>query len=291
MASDHGRDAAQAIARWRRPALLIYPLVMLGFCCQPLVAQASPATATVTHQVLSETRYQTSLPTASMAGPSGFGNSSRRSANGNDQGQGDRTTDGDGAGSADKGAGPGQMRPDVPEASQPPSSVTASAITRSILGLLPPLLLLALVMGLIYVGVRAFQNRRRATAPAQAVPAMPATRPSTLEAIATVAPQLPTWQVLANQGRFTEAIHLLLLQLLRDMRHQNAVDLTASLTSREILQTSNLPSDRRSGLAIVIGAVEFCHFGGRAAGLQLYERCLAAYHLVTTTPPPHAATE
>jgi hypothetical protein len=260
------------------------------------LAPASAATSEVAREILAQPRYQTSLPGAADGLP-GFGDSGNTHKKagdaqgdaGKDSAGQDRSTSGDRMGNG--GDASGSDMPGAPVDSSAQSDVTASALTRSILALIPILAVIGLLLLLAYLGYKFWRNRRRASTPEPAS-AAPTNRP-VLEPMSPtpVTEQLPEWQVLANQGRFTEAIHLLLLQLLRDMRGEGLVTLTQSLTSREILRASDLPTERRSGLATVIGAVEFCHFGGRAAGLVLYEKCLAAYHLATNRTPSHVATE
>lgn len=78
---------------------------------------------------------------------------------------------------------------------------------------------------------------------------------------------------LARQGAYGEALHLLLLYCLNEMRRRFGFGLPPSLTSREILGLSTLPEIRRSGLSIIVSAVEVSHFGGRAADEEIYQLC------------------
>jgi hypothetical protein len=82
---------------------------------------------------------------------------------------------------------------------------------------------------------------------------------------------------LARQGAFGEALHLLLLYCLNEMRRRFGLGLAPSLTSREILGLSVLPDVRRTGLSVIVSAVEVSHFGGRpvdeATYLSCRERC------------------
>lgn len=82
---------------------------------------------------------------------------------------------------------------------------------------------------------------------------------------------------LARQGAFGEALHLLLLYCLNEMRRRFGLGLPPSLTSREILGLSVLPEIRRTGLSVIVSAVEVSHFGGRpvdeATYLSCRERC------------------
>jgi len=82
---------------------------------------------------------------------------------------------------------------------------------------------------------------------------------------------------LARQGAFGEALHLLLLYCLNELRRRFGLGLPPALTSREILGLSVLPEIRRTGLAVIVSAVEVSHFGGRpvdeATYLSCRERC------------------
>jgi len=78
---------------------------------------------------------------------------------------------------------------------------------------------------------------------------------------------------LARQGAFGEALHLLLLYCLNEMRRRFGLGLPPSLTSREILGLSVLPEIRRSGLSVIVSAVEVSHFGGRPADEKTYRLC------------------
>jgi len=78
---------------------------------------------------------------------------------------------------------------------------------------------------------------------------------------------------LARQGAYGEALHLLLLYCLNEMRRRFGFGLPPSLTSREILGLSTLPEIRRTGLSVIVSAVEVSHFGGRPADEAMYRLC------------------
>ena len=78
---------------------------------------------------------------------------------------------------------------------------------------------------------------------------------------------------LARQGAYREALHLLLLYCLNEMRRRFGLGLPASLTSREILGLSVLPEIRRVGLSDIVSAVEISHFGGRPVDEAIYRSC------------------
>jgi len=273
---------------------IIVLLVMLAVG-EPLAPAVAAASNDVARDILAQPRYQTSLPDGGADGGTGFdlGRDTQRKKAGDhgDSGQDSAGADGGSDRTANRGDTNGSDMPAEPTTGTSQIDVSASALTRSILSLIPALAIAGLLLLLVYLGFKFWRNRRRASRPKPASTTIP--QPQVLAPMPTadISERLPAWQVLANQGRFTEAIHLLLLHVLQDMRGEGLVTLTQSLTSREILRASDLATERRSGLATIIGAVEFCHFGGRAAGLALYEKCLAAYHLATNRTPSHAATE
>ena len=78
---------------------------------------------------------------------------------------------------------------------------------------------------------------------------------------------------LARQGRFGEAMHALLLQSLADVRRRLDEQFADSLTSREILRNTRLPSQGREPLREIIARVERSYFGEYAAGPQDYMAC------------------
>ena len=83
---------------------------------------------------------------------------------------------------------------------------------------------------------------------------------------------------LAAAGRYAEAIHVILLRFLGELRYSAQVTMSDASTSREILRSGAVPPTMRGGLATVIGAVELCHFGGRDADEKLFRHCAEAYY-------------
>jgi hypothetical protein len=78
---------------------------------------------------------------------------------------------------------------------------------------------------------------------------------------------------LAGQGRFVEAMHLLLLHSLSDLRQRLGVEFADSLTSREILRNAQLSDPNRTLLRDIVARVEWCYFGGYPAALADYVAC------------------
>lgn len=78
---------------------------------------------------------------------------------------------------------------------------------------------------------------------------------------------------LSREGRFVEAMHLLLLQSLADIREQLRETFADSWTSREILRGARLNPAGRSSLREIIAAVERTYFGGYPAQGDDYAAC------------------
>lgn len=79
---------------------------------------------------------------------------------------------------------------------------------------------------------------------------------------------------LARQGNFAEAMHVLLLQSVSELRSRLNVPIAVSLTSREILRgTATLTSDGRAFLADIIGRVEVSYFGTHLPDGEEYLAC------------------
>jgi uncharacterized protein DUF4129 len=78
---------------------------------------------------------------------------------------------------------------------------------------------------------------------------------------------------LARVGRFVEAMHVLLLQALADMRRRLDVAIADSLTSREILRRAQVPPIAKSALQEIVGAVERAYFGDHPADETDYLSC------------------
>jgi hypothetical protein len=83
---------------------------------------------------------------------------------------------------------------------------------------------------------------------------------------------------LAAHGRFVEAMHLLLLHGLAHIRQRLDQQFSDSLTSREILHSTNLPEAARTSLRDVVGRVELTYFGQRPAGLTDYTACRESFN-------------
>jgi hypothetical protein len=98
------------------------------------------------------------------------------------------------------------------------------------------------------------------------------------DAVAGGAAELPVEnaEALAAEGRFAEAIHVLLLDTLATLAR--AGRLPPSLTSREIVGRVPLAPGAREALRALVEAVEVIWFGGAVPAEGDYRRCLERFH-------------
>jgi hypothetical protein len=82
---------------------------------------------------------------------------------------------------------------------------------------------------------------------------------------------------LAAAGRFAEAMHVLLLQALAEIRRQLDEEFADSMTSREILRSNRLSDDIRHPLRDVVSRVEWTYFGEHAAAEPDYFACRSSF--------------
>lgn len=83
---------------------------------------------------------------------------------------------------------------------------------------------------------------------------------------------------LAARGRFVEAMHMLLLHGLAHIRLRLDRQFSDSLTSREILYSTNLPEAARASLRDVVTRVELTYFGQQSAELADYTACRESFN-------------
>jgi hypothetical protein len=86
---------------------------------------------------------------------------------------------------------------------------------------------------------------------------------------------------LAAQGRFVEAMHVLLLQGLAAIRAGLDEEFADSLTSREILRRARLSDPGRASLRDIVNRVEWTYFGQYPAALADYQACRASFNTLT----------
>src|SRR5262245_10799993 len=86
---------------------------------------------------------------------------------------------------------------------------------------------------------------------------------------------------LAAEGRFVEAMHVLLLQGLAAIRVGLDEEFADSLTSREILRGARLSDAGRTSLRDIVDRVELTYFGQRPAALADYVACRTSFNALT----------
>ena len=82
---------------------------------------------------------------------------------------------------------------------------------------------------------------------------------------------------LAAEGRFTEAIHLLLLVAMDRLKRELGNRLAPALTGREVLRLAPLPKAVVDPLSRMVSLSEIKHFGGRDAAAPDYAQCRADF--------------
>jgi uncharacterized protein DUF4129 len=82
---------------------------------------------------------------------------------------------------------------------------------------------------------------------------------------------------LAAEGRYAEAIHLLLFRSIEEIDAKRPHAVKPALTSRDILDLQALPSVARQSLSRLVTAVEWSFFGGRAVDAADFSACRRAY--------------
>ena len=82
---------------------------------------------------------------------------------------------------------------------------------------------------------------------------------------------------LAAQGRFAEAVHLLLFRSVEDIARRRPQAVRPALTSRELAGAEGVPASARALLARIAAGVEASLFGGRAVDAAGWADARAAY--------------
>lgn len=94
---------------------------------------------------------------------------------------------------------------------------------------------------------------------------------------------------LAAQGRFAEAVRVLLFRSLEFLRTGIGDAVFPFLTSREILLVSGLDSAERDALRRIVATEEIAHFGEASLNADAYQTCRADF-LVFSRQGPEGAT-
>lgn len=82
---------------------------------------------------------------------------------------------------------------------------------------------------------------------------------------------------LARDGRYAEAVHLLLFRSIEDIQTRKSGGVPRSLTAREIGGLGDLPDRARTALDPIIRIVERSFFGGRDVDADSWTRARASY--------------
>ena len=115
-----------------------------------------------------------------------------------------------------------------------------------------------------------FGRKQRPAKPAAEAPRIETVPPAQREAERRT---LAEADALAAEGRFSEAIHLLLLVAMERLRRELGPRVAPAMTSREVLRLSPIPENVTAPLTRMVALSEIKHFGGRAADEPDYRIC------------------
>jgi hypothetical protein len=219
--------------------------------------------------------YQKTLPVPSRETTSG---GSGRGGSEGGMRSGDAEEDGGGTGRT----GRSRRRRTAPagdprdgRAMPPPTSLELGDLGRAILWVVAGVVVVVLVVLLIraFLGrERAAEERKKAAAPAASDPARP------VPAVA-----FDDADRLAKEGRYAEAIHVLLLRTLAALA-ERGTGLADSWTSREVVRDAPLSNDARTALSGLVDAVEVSRFGFVVPDAAAYAECRARFERMAALP-------
>jgi len=86
---------------------------------------------------------------------------------------------------------------------------------------------------------------------------------------------------LAADGRFAEAVHLLLYRSVEDIEGRRPGLVRPAMTSRDLAEAQDLPTAARGAFSRIARAVEISLFGGRAIDAGAWAACRTAYAELT----------
>jgi hypothetical protein len=86
---------------------------------------------------------------------------------------------------------------------------------------------------------------------------------------------------LAAEGRFAEAVHLLLYRSVEDISDRRPGLVKPAMTSRDLAEARDLPTVAREAFSRIARAVEISLFGGRAIDAGAWDQCRSAYAEMT----------
>ncbi|MBS0297556.1 MAG: DUF4129 domain-containing protein [Proteobacteria bacterium] len=82
---------------------------------------------------------------------------------------------------------------------------------------------------------------------------------------------------LAREGRFAEAVRLILFRSIQDIQSRRPHVIRPALTSRDIARDGDLPDSAREAFSGIAAAVEHSHFAGHDVDADGYAECRRAY--------------
>ncbi|MGH6697229.1 DUF4129 domain-containing protein [Sphingopyxis sp.] len=86
---------------------------------------------------------------------------------------------------------------------------------------------------------------------------------------------------LAAEGRFAEAVHLLLYRSVEDIEGRRPGLVKPAMTSRDLAEARDLPATARDAFSRIARAVEISLFGGRSIDAGAWQTCRSAYAELT----------
>jgi hypothetical protein len=86
---------------------------------------------------------------------------------------------------------------------------------------------------------------------------------------------------LAAEGRFAEAVHLLLYRSVEDIEGRRPGLVKPAMTSRDLAEARDLPTAARDAFSRIARAVEISLFGGRSIDAGAWQTCRSAYAELT----------
>ncbi|MCC6551663.1 MAG: DUF4129 domain-containing protein [Polyangiaceae bacterium] len=162
----------------------------------------------------------------------------------------------------------------APEPATTPSAGVFDLILKVLLGVAIALVIVFIASSLMRPGPPA--EAEGVAEPGGPAPPRPLPQPSEIEALAAA-------------GRYTEAIHAMLLLSVAHLSRRGVLTLSDDMTGREALRGVSGDEALRRALGELVLAVEISLFGGRELGRDDYERCAAAFRRITAEPAAGAS--
>lgn len=135
-----------------------------------------------------------------------------------------------------------------------------------------------LALGVMFMSVKDSvwsNSRSRRLAPEEKEETAPAATAARMDKAQVEAEEL------ARRGSFAEAMHVLLLQSVSELRRRLGIPIAASLTSREILYRVGLVPEARAVFADIINRVEISYFGAHEPEQEDYFACRRSFEALT----------